>query len=384
MEKPDLSIGVLLRSLAVTTSGASTKIAWKSWSDKFGNPLRWQLRRIFPSLGLEQTSKGTAINVRLKMFKARWSGLLAHLGVERFAAHYGDSPVAENARKGVEAEGDSDCDYWASTCLLTAFQLQWRSDAASRCRGQTRDQVASCLNAFVEAVVRGDVAAALIGQEVVAADADLCILKAEAPVCICLRNARAAAEHRELASPQRYLCEYMDHLFSQLTCPSATAHLAKLIQAVAIECDGSVGRWRDFAWHKTEEARLCGPSGRSLRDFHAQQFVMRGGAKPKRLVVPAAQVSKLEGAHRTLAFKWTVSELCAVQASTWTSMASADCIGLMWDAGRLGRPAKEMNFILAENLDTADVHFLAPSVFIYAYIYKKIYIYIYIYTYTYI
>ena len=66
---------------------------------------------------------------------------------------------------------------------------------------------------------------------------------------------------------------------------------------------------------------------------------------------------------RSSAVRWTQAELCALQATSRLSFQMPRAVGLVWDAGRIGRPAVDLNFTMAEKLGEARVVLLSPAVF---------------------
>ena len=100
---------------------------WKAWATAPGMPLKWEIRRLFPTIGYEEKSPNTMLHIRLKELRGKIGMWALAMGWPELEA-YGE-PVNALRRRDVEDEAlaAAEQEAWFSTKLwcvaLASFHL---------------------------------------------------------------------------------------------------------------------------------------------------------------------------------------------------------------------------------------------------------------------
>ncbi len=76
----------------------------------------------------------------------------------------------------------------------------------------------------------------------------------------------------------------------------------------------------------------------------------------------AAAIASLDGVGRCLGIQWREAALCHSRAATVLILAQPDVVTTSWDAGRFGKPAKDLLVILVGELRKHLYSVLPPAV----------------------
>ena len=158
--------GVMLRFTAVRSStGGTVAGVWKAWTpDASQQKLRWEMRRVFPSLGYNMASKYGRLNDRVRDLQYRWNALLQLVDM-RNDEHWGKSMHAMGSQVQRREDPDNvEQEYWMSTTMLVLFLFDQKTSARHAPRKEAASLILSCMaeqcigQDFCKAFVTTDVA----------------------------------------------------------------------------------------------------------------------------------------------------------------------------------------------------------------------------------
>ena len=222
-----------------------------------------------------------------------------------------------------------------STEHLIASMLTWwlRPRVTADKRARARE---SCL-LFLSRTCKGDDILALDALRLRLEHLVLCPEGAHNGVCHHMMGVRTQLEAIRLArlSPLLLMHSVMKTFFEARSCPAAAARAHFHIRALADMILNSVGEWGDTVI--SHMSSLMGPSGRKRCriDSHVK-FTSAVARQPGAPDVPLANRDR----KRLPDFKLEVLR-CQV-AANWLHCSMPTTISSTFDAGRVGRPSKEL------------------------------------------
>lgn len=357
----DPTAGALLRFTSVRPTGAQTPTIWKCWAPSAHDGLRWELRRIFPSLGYDVELKRGRVCDRVREMKWRWLGILQHLGVPD-RCHVGDSRAALAQRSQVtESDASSaEQEFWVSTLGLIVVLLE----ASCSARAALKREFATCaLVSFLQSTASFEELASLGVLEAALDARDKCSQDTDGEFCSCMRSWRKEVKAQgDKQLPQRRLVDAMHCMMEHLACPAISAHLLATLRKLTDCVDERVSEWGDFEYHKTSAATLTISSsgGKRRLDYHSKVYAVQGAMACKEASTSAGAARAMTVDSST-ASSWVRGHMADFQAESWLCFASPSTIALSFDCARLGQPAREILLAIARNLETKKTVVLPPQ-----------------------
>jgi hypothetical protein len=355
--------GVMLQLRGNRGSGAALQGDWKCWTPVASQSLKWELRRLLPSLGYDLTKTHGRVCDRVRDMKWRWIGLLNHMSFQVVSEHFGESAHALQQRTDVPRHvlDHAEQEFWVSTPMLVLVLLDVRCSAHSAIRCEAAELLLVMLcERCVDAEFLENSALLGLPDDV----ADKCAEDVVDTFCACWRSARNSIRALTEGIPQRQLARILMAMYDQLACASTSAWLASTLRKVGKHIDERVQVWGKFDWHKTSVAAIVNRStGRHLRvDFHAKQFVLRRTLEQGQASTPSQAARCMDGITPSQVVHWIRREMADFQATSHICFNGAEDVALVYDAARIGQPAKEMCCGMLRNLRSKENIGLPPQV----------------------
>lgn len=334
--------GVLLRLSGCDQDGGSVSVRWKSYTTSaHGSCLRWE----FPWFTMDC---GYAVSGRMQLWRhlhdnwGRWQGVLLSSGLEP-DDHMGQSRFALQRAEGKEPlAAEAGQEHWTTTAGFLALLADWRH---SRRAYSVRERIGDLGRLFLERCVSGAKAKALAKLEPAVEDTSACTIE---PVvqgrCVCLQKAlRQGHGDGPIASPQHLLYRKVVVLSTLRACLAVRGWLRRCLQELATEVEERTHVWGDFNWHTGPDAHIVMPGGKRRRvDFHVKQAAIKGAILSGKHPTPAAASRAMDGCDASQGYKWMVSEVAAYRAQSLLNFRKQQVLAIAIDAGRIGKPAKEL------------------------------------------
>ena len=320
----------------------AVELTWKAWGDG-DDSLRWELRRILPSLGYTITQKYKVKDVvrdMLQMWKDTWEPL--HIGKELFGR-----PRASSSWKEDHAgENYDEQEFWVLTEGLIPAILavkDYRRSMANKRR------VRVVLELWLDKVLTADEVRGL--QFFSWEDQDLaqCQEGVSDGLCRCVQRVEQEITPLRVgsATPRQQLLGMLEILFKLRACPAVIRMLRRLVCGISHGACRGMERWSsdDLAG-----AVLMGPSGRKRMrvDPHHKQSQLDSVASTGAASSKADLALVAGWMEERMRWRVAANHLAMAQPAVWSSC---------FDAGRVGKPSKEL---LLHNLFHHGVHQSVP------------------------
>eukprot|EP00971_Amphidinium_carterae_P339323 6477055-Amphidinium_carterae.3 len=329
---PRCEHGLLVRFAGVQSEGQQVQALWKAWSK--GSCLRWALHRVLSSTGFEAT-KHLPEHLCLKRNFPLWSACWSKLGLGSSAG--GVSRRALQARGAtLEEIGNAEQEYWATTpalLLLLAHMSGTKRSLAGR-------STCSCLlHAFVSRCCPSDSA---VGAAQVMPDL-ICRSTCAEGVDIeghC-EHLRELLESRTGDTPQAKVSNMLLHLLPLSECAAVRAFGVEQLNGLGTAIDSNAALYGEFDYHKTSAAFVQGPKKRRRCDEHTRAWATRAMSSGQHQT-HAEATRALSQVPKQTGLRWTRDELSLYRTSCHLLFRPMSGLGLVLDASRIGKPAKEL------------------------------------------
>lgn len=114
----------LLKASGVANDGLPTKFCWKAWPDRSNTFLKWELRRVLPTVGYVEKGNHTIFKDYISKQKQQWLAVFRALGIDEDSA-YGDSRHSRALRAARRGELVPETNAQREVCgLAVLLQLQ--------------------------------------------------------------------------------------------------------------------------------------------------------------------------------------------------------------------------------------------------------------------
>jgi len=153
-------------------------------------------------------------------------------------------------------------------------------------------------------------------------------------------------------------------MFEHLDCDALTQWLRCNLQRITDDLDDNCMAWACFDWHKTSDAKVVNAVTSSCRraDHHAKQFALRTAIASSEAASSASAGRMMAGISAPQVVAWKQKEMSSFQAVSLFTFDNVESVSVVYDAARLGNPAKEILAILATNLASRRHVALPPQV----------------------
>ena len=350
----------LLKANGVSADGYQTSFVWKAWLSRDGSFLKWELRRVAPSAGYEE-KKRQQLSDLVRQQKSTWLALFSAAGFHA-SRTYGDSRhsktiAAAHAGGGFLAEHDAEQEdeYWVSTTGLVIMLLYWERLQ----RGDRRRAVKELTRLFLGvALLAEDVGPALV-ESFDEALLPLCdATKDHRGVCSCLCGVEEALL-AEATSRIDALLLHLRALAALQHCPAAQCHFRAVVAAVAGAVEARREQWGAEGYLQDPALQLRAPSGRARRkDVH----VVRAVVHQERFDDGAGSANTQNQLGRQTTTRKRTQRMAQILASNHLTAGGARVVSACIDAGRVGRPALELNLNEAFDVERRTAIPLPPVV----------------------
>ncbi len=336
------SRGFLLERTGTASDGRSVSLHWKAWTTPGSDELKWEVRRVLPTLGYEQHSEHTKVHQYVRDQHAAWRKLWELCGFEPGEC-FGRS--RHSIAHGASADGadaqDPEQEYWLSTRGLLGCLSFWhrhrRELAAKRV-------VEAAFRLFLEHACDAD---SLLGVLIAAPAAEVEEACSEAPQsqgrCACLssliRKHGAAGGRCGTGVHARAVDALTSLLAEYAHCPACTGHFSQLVTQIAACTDSSVESWGNAELLVASSAWLPGVAGTKRRraDPHLKELAARAAVERKE----GKASGQLSAASSTVR-GWDAQRICASLATGHIHFRLPQVVSSAFDAARIGRPAQEL------------------------------------------
>ena len=354
--------GALLRFAAITDAGARHSVTWKTWAAEPVGPLRWELRRLFPSLAYDVSKKGSRVCDRFRVLKWRWYGIADYLQLAR-EEHFGSS-LASLAQRERFTDADaaaSDEMYWVSSVGLLIFI----ADTSCSAKGAAKQALAKAvLTSFLQTTLSAEVIDEIGPSRYSDSIVDLCSEGVQDIFCTHVRQMRAEVQKLQgPANSAQRLYSALRACLDRLQCPAAAAKFKELVVAISGKLSANVSQWGEFDYHRTSAATLrSATTGNKLKvDPHSKRFAAEVSLMSGAAASSSAAARGMEGVARQSAAAWVQQQMAQFQALSRLVFSEPTCIALSFDAARIGQPAKDFLVAVARNLLTKQSVALPPQ-----------------------
>ena len=354
--------GVLLRLTGCTVDGETISTRWKAYTP-VGLPagstaLRWDFPWILDDVGYKD-SKHTQGHRHIKDNWPRWKATVLSSGLDP-STDLGESEYALKRGSTSASASTTGQEYWASTAGLLALLADW---AQSRRTVQVRDSNCLLLRLLLERGLSGEEARRLATLRPLAAELGLCTKE---PVvdgqCQCLRTMLRTLPADVGMYPQALISLLLRHLSGARACEPVKAWFARFLKQAAGAVEDSCDEWGDFTWHHSSDVHLTTATGKRRRvDFHVKQYCVKEAVQNGSYNTSAAACKAIDGMDASQGQRWIASELAAYRAEGVHRWWNVQILSVAIDAGRLGKPGKELLVGFASCVATGAHGILPPQ-----------------------
>ena len=295
---------------AVSTEDV-TELAWvATWG---GQTLHWQLRRLLPSVGLSQTSAGTAPHIVIRQsMQGVWRRAFEQLSLD-MSAHISKSSKSQSHRG---APADAGEQAWASTLGVCVILLAWMRHRREKAG---KMQSSRALQVFLAGTTRSSPHCIETCWE----ERRQCDLGLnEQNLCRHLQDTLLTCQQQQ-ADRANLWVQFLSACFGRPECKAVQALLLRLLQGLALEVDEGRERWR-AAPHLMAPV-LVGPKGKKR--------TMDPEAKTKVL----QEKSDLDGRY------WIRQHLASLLHAAADRAKHETMFSIAFDGGRIRKPAVDVN-----------------------------------------
>lgn len=348
--------GAILAHSGVLPNGEPVSIRWKATLGE--GMVKWELRRILPSVGYHETSAWTSLSSLVRDQYVKWVALWSVAGFEQ-CGMFGRSRHSERMRclQSPEAvETDCEQEFWLSTEGVIMTLLFWRD---FRRQHEMKQLCTAALRLFLEKT-NGD---------------DLCSLNAtgwrqggQKPCdkavnahgeCGCVRKVRY--QLGELVGSMAEMTANALFLLSKNPdCIACCGRLMWLVKLIASTAMARVDRWAITDLLEERDLSMIGRTGKKRRmDHHVMEMAVnrQDSQSGQSLTVG------IRGVSRQSAEYWVEARMAEIQAATHLNcMASAGVVSSAFDGVRLGKPAQEILMHIVWSSRTVSSSVLPPAV----------------------
>jgi hypothetical protein len=326
---------------APAPDGSLFTLKWKAWQP-VGQLVRWELKRILPSVGYMETGQNNIkdmVKDQLPTWTAWWT--LCGLGSE----HFGKSRNSlKHAGASMASMLDAEQEYWVSTKALLVLMVHW-----PRFRKNMSDKSKSSLVgiSFLKKVCPRD---ALLALELGVVDPGWlgsCLQQERyAGKCRCVSEWLGRQEQVQADTAHTGFFQVCCAMAKLGHCSTIMLHLGSLLSTVGDHIDGSKATWSSGTLADAIQASIAvGGSGNKKRrvDPHLKEQVASiasgtiAGSNPIQAMVGLGAATSKDLAH------WQETRLAQLQASAHlTCKAAPLVISSAFDGARIGTPSSEV------------------------------------------
>ena len=188
----------------------------------------------------------------------------------------------------------------------------------------------------------------------------LCDVAVANGMCGCCRRVFATLQQRQNESPHVHLVDFFSKVLPRAECPALQRHGADVVRTVAAIVFSRRATWGQQMDANDPDLLLRGPSGKRRRtDPHVVDTAVHCAVAGASVTAPSssstAVTDRVARYHRS-------KKLCSLLAQNVLSCSSARVVSSAVDAGRVGRPAVEVNLHEAMAVLEQQAVPLAPTV----------------------
>ena len=313
-------------------SEVSIRFTWKAWRAETG-VLRWEIRRVLPTLGMEETQH-TQLHKRVQKSLPGWRDLFAALALTE-CEHFGRSShsLQQQARMhGQQGQEGAEKEYWCSTAGLMAVLLHGHLT-----RRSAADKVysADILQKFIEHTVPSEALGDFFETQVTPAMLDTCKHTRVQGRCLCLHDFSVDAGHGRTT---REACARLLKMSQRSDCSAIMRWCGALLLALAEVVDVHAEQW-----HGTDIlqlSRLKSVRGNARRaDPHVRAAVATSDRSRSGPLAQAAALDVMDSSHIA---KVQHERLECLLHHMRSSCLPPESVISCWDCARIGSPAREL------------------------------------------
>lgn len=319
--------------------GEFVTIHWKLWvADDAGATLRWEVRRIFPSIGFVERNRHTApraiLDRDLTQWQARWF-LFGWIVPECFGR---SQHALRCAGAGLDGLQEAEQEAWVSTRALLAVLFHYMQ---ARRAMAARSLVRCVTQLFLESCCTLPFLQGLDLRTIAPVHRGLCAESVVGGLCGCahawLDSNRIIDANDAWATAVSVLLD----LQALAHCNTLQSHMGKLLSLLGRHINETVDSWGNADLVQWDHAELHGPLKRRRLDPHLRSQVAEA-TNSHSIGVGCVQALRALGrmTHSQQAF---VEEqgLCHMMAATHLACQTKSTISSCFDASRVGVPAND-------------------------------------------
>ena len=321
--------------------------------------MRWELRRLLPSLGYVWKSSTTKVSDTVRDQRPHWLAWWFSAGLD-VATSFGQSAksIASTPGSNMHDLVEAEQEFWVSTPAMLTCLSHWPHH-----RRQVDDRK-GCRTVFLMALER------MIPTDVIlqgglpklgaAARAACHVEPVLAGTCACVQAWEADAQASMCGSHAR-AAELLCSLAQMSHCQACQQHLGWCCSYLAAAADARYLVWGEPISLADDAAWMPGLSGKKRRrsDPHARGEACASTASSS--VGPAAVAIGANKATSSQVSRWRGQHLCTLQASSHLAFQTPCVLSSALDATRLGQPAVEMLLHMVVRLPTGGTTVLPPA-----------------------
>ena len=331
-------VAVLFCACCPLPQGASVDLTWKAWRWDQEPTLKWELRRVFPSMGYIAHSRHSQFHCQARELFPHIRSWLEICGLAS-REHVGKSRHAlVQRREDIGAIDSAEENFWISSAGLVATIARLYHHRRSL---DAKGQIAGVATHILGILVDRYAVLAMPWHDVLPEHTSRCSV---APVredrCACLLAWLEEGHVVVRTAPACSVWRLLSSLAKATHCHALQLHFGRLASVLADAIDGNVQSWGRQDLARQEGVDMMGLSGRKRRrtDPHVRALAgcaAAGSADASRLrALGATQGEQLARAHER--------NLCEMQAANHLTFARPGVMASAFDAARIGMPSVDM------------------------------------------
>ena len=334
MDAPVIPGSAALLCASGWSSHQPVELQWLAWITDDSSTIRWELRRVLPSVGYpEKKSVLLKDYVRdmLPGWRVAWASLQLPLtpGFGRPSSSHDPTSPAHHGENFEESE------YWMDTDRLLVALLFWWNRA--KVSGDRTARASCALRLMLEKIIDPDAVLAHDAMRWREEHLALCQLGNQRGACMCvgITSQKLDMIRAQRHAPHDMLRYTWKELYLARECPAVAAQLAMSLRVVADSALQSFNVWGDKDIGQANA--IVGPSSKKRRRISSRMKEYLAGTRvgEDTEITVRKKDKDLLPKVKTEAMRWQL-------ASNWLSLPCPTTLGSTFDAGRVGRPAKEL------------------------------------------
>ena len=333
-----------LQGVGVSLSGDSLRFLWRSWrADDARADLRWELRRVLPTVGYLETSKNTRLCIVAAAQESRWRGWMSAIGLDP-EEHWGRSTHSlAKRRRSFHELVQAEESFWMSTeglllclsCWVT-FRKHIRSQLLVRLVLQTFLR-ATC---DVDVLRRVDFKA--VPEDLLTACQNVQLVGRG---CFCWREWHKRVVNFGGEDVCAILSEALYTLAVHMSCPLCTRFFGRLVHTIACHIQERADEWHE---RDLKDNASCiwleGPAGNKRRrvDPWVREAVVAATNVHSSSQGSGALIRADSVLSTTVLDKWAIGWLAQMQTQCHLAAKRSMVFSSAFDASYIGEPAQDL------------------------------------------